>query len=344
MNVRRIAILSSTSERIIGRKRLHVRGFRCRAKGREMLRIRFTAEDLLRVRIASAPAPLMELGMAIATLRRDDAVFRRWARRIRLPRSARPLFELIPPTAGGPVFLDPVSEDFDDGLDRVLSTPRDDVSAELARGCRPTPWTKGLIDGERDAWQTLERALRGAYDGLIEAEWTRVRASFHADVAWRQMLLSQEGLRAALVSICPGSRWDGATLEMNVPWEGERLLEGRGLTLLPSPFWTGGPRTSVHPDGSMLLVYPALTPMPLIEPEDGDTLGALVGQTRADVLRVLTAPRTTTELAGTLGISGASASEHARTLRRGGLVVTRRTGRAVTHLITPLGLRLLNAE
>ncbi|GLY86817.1 transcriptional regulator [Actinoallomurus iriomotensis] len=309
-----------------------------------MLRIRFTAEDLLRVRIASAPAPLMELGMAIATLRRDDAVFRRWARRIRLPRSARPLLELIPPTAGGPVFLDPVSEDFDDGLDRVLSTPRDDVRAELARGCRPTPWTKGLIDGERDAWRTLERALRGAYDGLIEAEWTRVRASFHADVAWRQMLLSQEGLRAALVSICPGSRWDGATLEMNVPWEGERLLEGRGLTLLPSPFWTGGPRTSVHPDGSMLLVYPALTPMPLIEPEAGDTLGALVGQTRADVLRVLTAPRTTTELAGTLGISGASASEHARTLRRGGLVVTRRNGRAVTHLITPLGLRLLNAE
>ncbi|GAA4496789.1 winged helix-turn-helix domain-containing protein [Actinoallomurus oryzae] len=309
-----------------------------------MLRIHFTAEDLLRVRIASDPAPLLELGMAIAALQRDDAVFTRWARRIRLPRSTRPLFELIPPTAGGPLFLDPVSEDFDDGLDRVLSTPRDDVDAELTRSCRPTPWTKGLIDRDRDAWRTLERALRGAYDGLIEAEWTRIRASFHADVAWRRMLLSEEGLRAALVSICPGSRWDGTTLELNAPWESERLLGGHGLTLLPSPFWTGGPRTNVHPDGSMLLVYPALTPLPLIEPEAGDGLGALLGQTRAAVLRVLTAPRTTSELARTLGISGASASEHARTLRRGGLVVTRRTGRAVTHLITPLGLRLLNAE
>lgn len=309
-----------------------------------MLRIRFTAEDLLRVRIASEPAPLMELGMAIATLRRNEAVFTHWARRIRLHRSARPLFELIPPTAGGPMFLDPVSEGFDDGLDRVLSTPRDNVGAELARSCRPTPWTKGLIDRDRDAWQALERALRGAYASLIGPDWTRIRASFHADVAWRRMLLSQEGLRAALVSICPGSRWDGTTLEMNVPWESERALDGRGLTLLPSPFWTGGPRTNVHPDGSMVLVYPALTPLPLIEPQTGDPLGALLGQTRASVLRVLTAPRTTTELAGTVRISGASASEHARTLRRAGLVVTRRTGRTVTHLITPLGLRLLNAE
>lgn len=308
-----------------------------------MLRIHFTPEDLLRVRIASEPAPMLELGMAIATLQRNEAVFAPWARRIRLHRSARPLFELIPPTAGGPMFLDPVSEGFDDGLDRVLSAPRDDVGAELARSCRPTPWTKGLIDHDRDAWQTLECALRGAYDSLIGPEWTRIRASFHADAAWRRMLLSQEGLRAALASIRPGSRWDGTTLEMNVPWEKEWALDGRGLTLMPSPFWTGGPRWHVHRDRP-LLVYPALTPLPLIEPQTGDALGALLGQTRASVLRVLTAPRTTTELAGTVGISKASASEHARTLHRAGLVVTRRTGRAVTHLITPLGLRLVNTE
>lgn len=309
-----------------------------------MLRIRFTAEDLLRVRFASDPAPLMELGMAIAALRRNDAVFARWARRIRLPRTTQPLFELIPSTAAGPMFLDPVSEGFDDGLDRVLSTPGDDVSAELARTCRPTPWTKGLVDRDRDAWRALECALRGAYDGLIGPEWTRIRASFHADVAWRRMQLSHEGLRAALVSVCPGSRWDGTTLEINVPWESERALEGRGLTLLPSPFWTGRPLTNVHPDGSMLLVYPALTPLPLIEPETGDALGALLGRTRAATLRVLTTPRTTTDLARTLGISAASASEHARTLRCAGLVITRRAGKAVIHLITPLGLRLLNAE
>ena len=138
-----------------------------------------------------------------------------------------------------------------------------------------------MNDHDRDAWRALERALRGAYDGLVGPEWPRIRASFHA------------GIR-------PGSRWDGTTLELNVPGEGERTLDGHGLTLL--------------------------------------------GRTRAAILRALTEPRTTTGLARTLEVSGASASEHARTLRRAGLITTRRTGKAVTHLITPLGLRLLHGE
>jgi DNA-binding transcriptional ArsR family regulator len=51
--------------------------------------------------------------------------------------------------------------------------------------------------------------------------------------------------------------------------------------------------------------------------------------------------RTTSELALTLGISVASASTHAKTLRAAGLVATRRAGKAVRHVATPLGLRLL---
>ena len=42
-----------------------------------------------------------------------------------------------------------------------------------------------------------------------------------------------------------------------------------------------------------------------------------------------------------LGISAASASEHARTLRGAGLLVTERAGKAVLHSRTPLGDRLL---
>jgi DNA-binding transcriptional ArsR family regulator len=309
-----------------------------------VLRIRFTADDLLRVRFASGPAPLLELGLAVATLRRNDAVFAQWARRVRLPRVARPLLQLIPPTAGGPTFIDPVSEGLGDSLGTVLSTSRDDVRAELVRACRPTPWTKGLMARDGDAWRILERTLSGAYDAIVGPEWARVRASFHADVAWRRTLLAQDGLGAALASVFPGSTWSGTTLEIDVPWDREHTLDGHGLTLMPSAFWTGSPRTNVHPDGSMLLVYPALTPVPLVETQTGDALGALLGRTRAAVLGVLTEPRTTTELARTLEISLASASEHAGTLRDAGLVTTRRAGRAVTHEVTPLGLRLLNME
>ncbi len=301
----------------------------------------FTAEDLLRTRFAAGPAPLLELGMAIATLRRGDAVFARWRRRISLPREALPLFDLIPPSAAGPLFLDPVSDGFDDGLETVLSTPPATASAQLMSTTRPTSWSRGLAVHDRDAWRTLETALRRAYDAVIERERDRIRASFHADLAWRRMLLAEQGISAALAGLYPGSRWNGTTLEVDVPEDSEHAPAGRGVTLLPSTVWNGRPLIGSHPDGSMLLVYPALTPVPLIDEEPADALGALLGRTRASILEDLVEHRTTTELALNLGISPASASAHAKTLRGAGLIVTRRAGKAVTHVATPLGLGLL---
>jgi DNA-binding transcriptional ArsR family regulator len=308
-----------------------------------VLRLRFTAEDLLRVRFAAGPAPLLELGMAIATLRRRDAVFAPWIRRAeaRLPGAALPLFELIPPTAAGPLFVDPVSEGLEDGLDAVMSTPDDYARAELARTCRPTPLTKGLAGRDRAAWRTLEDALRAAHGAIIDADHGRMRASFEADLAWRRLVMSERGVGAALAGIYPGARWSGTTLEIDVRHDSEYFAAGRGVTLLPSAFWTGRPLVGTHSDGSMLVVYPALTPVPLVDPEPGDALGALIGRTRAAVLELLVDERTTGELAQKLGISAASASAHAKTLRAAGLVATRRAGKAVVHAATPLGMRLL---
>jgi DNA-binding transcriptional ArsR family regulator len=306
-----------------------------------VLRLRFTAEDLLRVRLAARPAPLLELGMAIATLRRDDAVFRGWARRTRLPRAALPLFELIPPTATGPLFVDPISEGLEDGLDMVLSTSQDHARAELTRTCRPTRLTRGLAGRDPAAWRTLENALRAAYGAIIERDEAAMRAGFDADLAWRRTLLAERGAGAALAGIRPGGRWAGATLEFDVPHDAEHAAGGRGVTLLPSVFWTGRPMVGTHPDGSMLLVYPALTPVPLVDAAPGDALSALLGRTRAGILELLVEQRTTSELARKLGISAASASAHAKTLRAAGLVASRRAGKAVVHSATPLGARLL---
>jgi DNA-binding transcriptional ArsR family regulator len=49
-----------------------------------------------------------------------------------------------------------------------------------------------------------------------------------------------------------------------------------------------------------------------------------------------------TAVARDLGISAASASVHARTLRAAGLITTRRDGKQVRHLCTPMGARLLS--
>ena len=311
---------------------------------RTLLRFRFTADDLLGVRFATAPAPLLELGIALATLRRRDPVFASWARRTRLPRTALPLFELIPPTALGPVFLDPVTEELADGIDTVMSTPRDYARAELVRTCRPSGLPRRLADRDGAAWRALADGLRAAHDAVIAKDAARVRAAFDADLAWRRRLLAGQGVGGALASVYPGSRWDGSTLLIDVPRDCERSAGGRGLTLMPSVFWTGRPMFNTHSDGSTLLVYPALTPLPLTDPEPADALTALLGRTRAAILALLLDHRTTGELARALGTSAASASAHTKTLRAAGLIVTHRTGRSVRHVVTPLGRALLTRD
>jgi len=307
-----------------------------------VLRFRFTTEDVLRVRFATRPAPLLELGIAMATLQRRDPVFASWARRTRVPPAARPLLELIPPDALGPLFLDPVTATLDEGVDTVMSTPHDVVRAELVAKSRPGGLPRRLAGRDAAAWRTLAEALRTGYDAVVAPDAARVRASFDADLAWRRRLLAEQGVGAALASVYPGTRWEGGTLLIDVPRDAAPALDGRGVTLMPSAFWTGGPMYNRHPDGSTLLVYPALTPLPLVEPDPGDALSALLGRTRAAILALLLERRTTGELARALRISPASASAHAKALRAAGLAVTHRTGKSVRHSATPLGRALLS--
>ena len=88
---------------------------------------------------------------------------------------------------------------------------------------------------------------------------------------------------------------------------------------------------AAHPDGSTVIVYPALTPLPLIDEAASDPVGELPGRTRAAVLRLTGGERTTTELPAELGVSAATVSEHTKTLREAGLIVTTRAGKAVLH-------------
>lgn len=291
---------------------------------------------------------MIELGLAVAMLRRRDVLFEPWRRRTlaRLPRDARALFELVPANAAGPLFLDPVSADFDDGLDTVLSTPRETVRSELRRTFEPTgratAFTRGLYDGDADAWQILSLALGSAHKALVEQPWARVRESNRADAALRGQAIAEQGLQDALCDVLPGSRWESDTLLIPSELDRHVDLEGHGLTLLSSPFWSGSVLTGWYPDGSRMLVYPAVIALPLVgEAAPGDGVGALLGQTRAAVLAATVHPCTTSEIARDIGISPASASTHAKTLRAAGLVTTRRDGKSVQHSVTLLGRRLL---
>ncbi|WP_037606389.1 ArsR/SmtB family transcription factor [Streptacidiphilus rugosus] len=313
-----------------------------------MLRVHFTPEDLLGVRFARTPAPLVEALLALTVVRagsRDPAVAH-WRRSAdaQVPAPSRRLLELLRPSDGlGPVFLDPPLPDPDDAVGRAVATPPTSAAAELHRVAPPSPWSEALARGDARAWRELELSLTALNRGFLPRWWPRIQAGFAADVAWRSQVLVADGLRAMLTGLTPGASWAGSELRLPGARDADVRLHGQGVTLLPSLLWRGAPLRTGHPDGSLVLVYPALTPLPLVPPPDShaDPLAALLGPTRAQVLHLLAQPQTTGGLARRLGISAATASGHAKTLRAAGLVTTAREGKFVHHTCTTLGTRLL---
>lgn len=311
-----------------------------------MIRVHLAAEDLLRIKVAAQPAPLIEVGHALAAMRRRDPAFATWRRRAsaRLPQAARPLLELIPGSATGPLFLDPVSAGLAEGLDMMRRSPTAFVAAELRRvygARRPPGWVRLIAERDSETWQDLTQALGLSYQHLLAGSWEQVWAGFRSDLAWRGRMMAELGIQAALASLHPALSWHGIVLQIATPRERDLYPRGAGVTLLPSMLWTGRPQIGAHPDGSVVIVYPALTPLPLIGSQPGDSLAGLLGRTRAAVLELTQAERTTTELARALGVSAASISGHTKALRAAGLITTTRAGKAVLHSATPLGARLL---
>ena len=331
-----------------------------------MVRVKFTAADLARTRFSTAPAPLVETGLALteltgaeltgAGLRRDGPRrARRWLREARraFPHTARPLLELFGPRGPWPTFTESSSENLDEALEFVRATPRSYLRTELAdiwrcRGERPSAWVRQLADGDAEALEAVVTGLRDIHDAIVAPRWESVVSSFHGDVARRMPVLAAGGHEVLFDTIDDRLRWreDGLDRQGN---NGEYELGGAGMVLIPSVFWSGPPVFGLG-DGERIehkLMYaarpngqpaePALTGQMRADQAGADYLAALLGPTRAAVLRALAEPRSTAELADAVEISAASASEHAKVLREANLIDTRRQGRSVRHSLTPMG-------
>ena len=314
-------------------------------------RIRFSPGDLMLTRFGEAPAPLLEASVGLVELRRRPAVRGRWAVRARraFPATARPLLDLIPAALPAPTFVDPSVPDLDEGLELVRATPvsvlRKQVPVSWRRAGRPPLWLRALAEGKPEAMDIVVRALRDFYLACIRPYWSRVAATFRADVADRLPALATGGLAEVLGTLHETLAWRDNSLERS--WRtGEYLLDGHGLQLLPSAVWTGPPLFCDHPPqfGGNALIYPARPVVTDCDLNPSRNLAGLLGHTRAAVLRALRTPRSTAELAACVGTSAPSASEHATALRASGLVQTVRRGRGVNHSLTPLGRSLLNGD
>ena len=326
-----------------------------------LARFNFTADDVARTRFSPAPAPVFETMLVMAELQglvtgRRHRRASRWLHEARraFPATARPLLDLLGPCTPWPDFLDIFAPDLQEGLEEVRATPRAILRAELsyawqARPDRPATWIRNLADGDGESRALLVRALRDLHHAVVAPRWDNALVACHADVARRIPVLAAGGHEELFGTLHPRLRWRGDGLEWATR-RGEYDLQGLGLVLMPSAFWTGDPVASMRGDGvhPAVLVYPAHPnghalghDSLMADPAGGDGLAALLGPTRAAVLRALAAPRGTAELAAAIGISSASASEHAKVLREAYLVETRREGRAVRHSLTAVGRMIL---
>lgn len=272
--------------------------------------------------------------------------WRRYARD-RLRWWIRPLMTLAPHAPYFPDFLTPVGPQtgLDDEIEHVLATPPARIRADLERlaADRPLPdWTLRMAGGDIRILDGLRQALRSYHDAVLQPLWTSIETHIEADRAKRLRAFADGGVEGMLRSYRPLMRWNPPVLEVDYPVAQDLVLEGRGLLLLPSYFCCRTPVTLVDPELRPVLVYPVTHDLhhPIPRPE-GRSLSALLGRTRAIILRSVQDGCTTTELSRRAGTSIASASQHAAVLRDAGLITTQRNRGSVLHTLSPLGHRLL---
>ncbi|MCI3928353.1 ArsR/SmtB family transcription factor [Streptomyces sp. AN091965] len=329
-------------------------------------RIHFTVDDLARTRVSPCSLPLMELAAAVRTLQqRGQAVrFGAWRRRALtdLRPEARMVLELVRARRWAPDFLTRAeSGSPEDVLERVRATPRSRIRSDLAHVAADwplPPWARHLAD-DRDLFRRLCDSLDHVYDVLLSPHWQQIASSATTEGGTKTRQALTGGMEHLLSSANPHCvRWNAPVLEVTMAsgLDGDLLLEGRGLLLVPSYF---GPRWSAVCTASQpqpVLTYPAHSPwdvgsliarFPHAEHHSTppSALAALLGPTRAAVLNAVAEHPgcSTNELAVLTGVAPSNASRHATTLRRAGLVHTVRYRNTALHTVTGLGTTLLDS-
>lgn len=326
-----------------------------------MLRIKFTPDDLHRIRVLPRPDPMWELTLSVHRLRPgqpNSAAQNSWSRQIEAVTGtespSRDLLSLlIPPQGNFPDFLTPVDarKGFQAAMNAVLDTPARQWRTELGSaldGHSALPgWAPDLASPSRSSRVLVDSALRDYFHRYIQPYWPDIQRHVAADFNARSGHLAAGGSDALLARLPPRTRWDWPVLETDYPVDHEIELRGRGLTLIPSFFCASVPVTLADPELEPVLVYPVtdIDVRPVVTPDEPRirALADVVGTTRAQILAALDEPCSTGVLATRVERSAASASEQVGLLRAAGLVHTSRNGQRVRHELTVMGRRLLYA-
>ena len=237
-------------------------------------------------------------------------------------------------------------------LQTLLALPAEEIRAELAEVWADDPPPQGarrVMQHPGPGARQIADALWGFWERAVAPHWPRIRSLLDDDLAHRTARLTSGGYSDLLNGLHPEVTVAGGSLRVAKGSDFVRDSSGEGLLLVPSVFTWPNLVVSTTTPGQARLIYGARGIARLWEHDhhldaDDDPIGALLGRTRAAILRRLDLPHSTTQLAHALGQSPGAISQHLSVLRRTALVTSRRAGRRMLSQRTPLATSLLHAS
>jgi len=323
-----------------------------------MIRMRFGTDALAHVRFAVSPliethgsvkvlddpgGQALHVPWAIEARRRSDDLDLSVMRALQPRDVYTPDFVHPPPSS-------PLAE-LEDELAQMAATPAGEVRAEVRDSYRGRPLPPVLapfLSEPAAAVRDLAALIRVYWDRTLAAHWPRIRALLEGDVLYRARQIADGGAQRLFADIDPTVGWADDVLSIDKANCADETIEldERGLLFVPSVFVWPAVLIISEPPWQPTIIYPARGVGTLWETPRAvapEALAALVGRVRAAILLALGAPRSTTDLANTLGISAGGISQHLAILRDAGLVHGHRTGRVVLYLRSPAAENLLAA-
>ncbi|MEU8814705.1 helix-turn-helix domain-containing protein [Actinoplanes sp. NPDC048796] len=252
----------------------------------------------------------------------------------------RALLDLLARTSWIPDFLTPPvlgrPATFAAELAAVAGTPAAKARADLATSLgRAVP----AAFAARDLVPRIARILEHVWSACVASEWPRHRAVLERDIIHRAGLLVTAGWAQALAGLGPSVSWLGSGRIMVNAYEGaEEHVGSAQLVFVPCALGAGW--LGIRPPEAYVVVYPARGAGSPDGPAGGGA-DALIGATRARLLRGLDNPGTPSQLAALHGLSLGTVGEHLSILLAAGAVTAARSGRSVWYSRTALGDALL---
>jgi DNA-binding transcriptional ArsR family regulator len=320
-----------------------------------MLSLDFSADDLAHTRFACSP--LWEIVESLR-MRQDPSalvVHGPWVVASTRRLEGFPLDELlllVPVHAYIPDFLTPPPARpmpaIENELARVGATPARCVQADVARRFAGGPLpdvARPYLERPAAARDRLVELLREYWRRAIEPDWPRIRALLEREVAARARQQAAGGAASLLGDLHPAITWRAGTLRVRGRNAGRVTLGGRGLIVIPNVFAWPLACSMIAEPYPPAITYPPRGVGALWAPENGDAgaLEALLGRTRAAVLRALSAPWSTSELARRMDLTPGAVSMHLTVMQRSGLLIRQRAGRVVLYRVSSIGEALLAA-